>query len=259
MNIGILDSGLGGVFVLKHLYKKYPYHNYIYFGDTKHLPYGSKSRTQLKSYLHKIIPFLKEQGAERFVIACNTISSLLPEYIRELTQVPTVNVLEATVSNSVKVIQQHNINNVLLIGTEGTIRAKKYYNNIKDKLPNININDLATPEFVPIVEENRTLSRETYDIIAKYFGNFIDTELIILGCTHYEALVPVIKDFYSSHLKTPYFISSAETVALEYEDFFLGEKSELSLRIFISKKSSVFTENVKLLFPNCSVEVKDIF
>lgn len=259
MNIGILDSGLGGIFVLKHLSEKYPFHNYIYFGDTKHLPYGSKSPQQLKSYLDRIIPFLKEKGAEAFVIACNTISSLLPDYVKKITQAPTVNVLEATVLNSVKTIKEYNLSEVLLIGTEGTIKAKKYYNAIKKKLPEVNIYDIATPEFVPIVEENRIYERETYSIINKYFGKFPEVEMIILGCTHYEALIPVIHSFYESLQKKPIMISSAKTVGEEYQDFFLKDKSEFSIQIYISKEFPTFVKNTNILLPGYDVEVIDIF
>ncbi len=191
--IGVFDSGIGGLTVLKELLAHLPHESFVYFGDTARVPYGTKSAESVKRFTRESMHLLLDRGVKMIVIACNTASSeVLPEFESEFT-VPIVGVIEPGVRAAVAATKRHRIG---VIGTPGTIRSGAYQSKIKAKLPDAVVVPQACPLFVPLVEEGwidtpvtRLVAREYLKV---YESSNIDA--LVLGCTHYPLLKPVIAD-----------------------------------------------------------------
>ncbi len=188
MKVGVFDSGIGGLTVLNRLINDYPNNEYIYFGDTFNLPYGTKSLDDLRNYADKIIEFLISEGAEIIVIACGTISSNLYEELREKFDIPIIDVLTPTV----RYIKENNLDNVGIFATPMTIKSGAFDGVVGSSI--------SCPLFVPLIESGKINSKECSDAVISYLNELGDCEYIILGCTHYPLLMDVISKYTNSKL-----------------------------------------------------------
>lgn len=187
MRIGVFDSGVGGLTVLKSLYDKYPNNEYTYIADSKHLPYGEKTKEELFNYASSIIDYFISQNIKLIVIGCNTIcSTVYKELENKYKDITFIGVIDATVDLFLK----SNKKNVLVIATTNTIKSNKYETKIKDKNNNIIVHNLATPNLVPLIENDLDTTEEINNILS----NYKDIDSIILGCTHYKLIEDKIPD-----------------------------------------------------------------
>lgn len=188
--IGVFDSGLGGLTVVKEIFKQLPGYGVVYFGDTARYPYGVKSKATVERFSLENAYFLLEKGAKVIVVACNTASALATETLRKELDVPVFEVVSPAVDHAVSVTQ----GNVGVIGTRGTVRSGAYKELVALADPEIAVHAQACPLFVPLVEEGWHDTPETRSIAASYLASLqqeqVDT--LILGCTHYPFLKPVI-------------------------------------------------------------------
>ncbi len=191
--IGVFDSGLGGLTVLKEIMKILPNENIVYFGDTARVPYGSRSKETVIKYTFQAINFLISKNVKAIVIACNTATARSLIEANEKYDLPILGVIEAGAKTAVESTR----NNVVgVIGTDGTIRSKAYNKEIGKINENIKIVDKACPLFVPIVEEGwsntdiATLTAKRY--LEELMSEGIDS--LVLGCTHYPLLKKTIGD-----------------------------------------------------------------
>ena len=182
MRIGVFDSGLGGVNVLKSLIKKYPNNEYIYFGDTKNLPYGNKSKEELMHLASNAIDFLLTKNVDIIIIACGTISSNCYHELKEKYHLPIYDIISPTI----KYLENSKWDKIGVIGTSKTIES-----NIFD-LSNKKVLMKATPNLVPIIENNHVL--ENKEEIINDLMCFKDYDVLVLGCTHYPVLKDIIED-----------------------------------------------------------------
>ena len=181
MRIGVFDSGVGGLTVLKSLCDKYPNNEYTYIADSKHLPYGEKTKEELFSYASSIIDYFISQDIKLVVIGCNTIcSTVYKDLENKYKDITFIGVIDATIDLFLK----SNKKNVLVIATTNTIKSNKYETRIKDKNNNIIVHSLATPRLVPLIENDLDTSIEINNILS----NYKDIDSIILGCTHYKLI-----------------------------------------------------------------------
>ncbi len=182
MRIGVFDSGIGGVNVLSCLIKKYPYNEYIYFGDTKNLPYGDKTKKELFKLASSAIEFLISQKVEIIIIACGTISSTCYYKLKKKYDIPIYDIISPTISY----LKESTYQKIGVIGTKRTIESNIF--NINKK----NIIMHETPSFVPIIENN-LIEDKKKDIIdeLKLFEN---VDILVLGCTHYPLLKKTIEE-----------------------------------------------------------------
>ena len=191
--IGVFDSGFGGLTVLKALLEAIPDADYLYFGDTARLPYGSKSVETVAKYACEAARFLEQQGAGLLVIACNTATALALDQIRQAASVKVVGVIEpgaqqaATMSSTAKVV---------VIGTEATIGSHAYRNALAKY--DVESREKACPLLVPLVEEGWTKREVTEEIARIYLteafaDGFSSADMLLLGCTHYPLLKPVLQ------------------------------------------------------------------
>jgi len=146
MKIGVFDSGIGGLTVLKEVIKKYPNADYIYFGDTLNLPYGEKTKEQLFEYTSKIIEFLISQKVDKIIIACGTICSNVYDKIKDIYPIEIINIIEHTITK----IKKDNISSLAVIATNKTIESHLFKNN----LPNIQVTEIACTKFFPFIEND---------------------------------------------------------------------------------------------------------
>jgi len=178
--IGVFDSGLGGLSILNSLTHNFPNESFVYVADTCNLPYGDKTHNQLHNILEKNLNFFHD--AKAIVIACNTLSSILP--IRQI-KIPTINIISSLIDTLIT--DYSHIKNIGILATTFTSNSKIYNTTIQDLNSNINIYTTAAPLLVPIIE---SLSHESLDIILKDYLDFFSKDIkgLILACTHYNLL-----------------------------------------------------------------------
>ncbi len=187
--IGVFDSGVGGLTILRELLKFLPHESVIYLGDTARVPYGTKSRSTVLKFTTQAIEFFATKGIKMLLIACNTSSSLALPELKDGFDFPIYGVIEPGVREALKVTRTGRIG---VIGTRATIASNIYERKLKALNPNLEVFSFPCPLFVPLVEEGWIDDPITYKVAQRYLDNLkkesVDT--LILGCTHY----PLIKD-----------------------------------------------------------------
>jgi len=222
--IGVFDSGVGGLTVVKEIFKYLPEYQVIYFGDTARLPYGTKGADFVRRYSEKITRWLLNKGAGIIVIACNTSSAWAADSLKkEFPNFPIFEMIGPAVKEAVKKTKNKRIG---IIGTPGTIKSDVYQQKLLKADSSLKIFSQACPLFVPLVEEGLLDDKITVEIIKKYLEplkeNKIDT--LILGCTHYPLLKTVIEKTIDSGIKV---INPAESLAKEVKEY-LGKNPAIA-------------------------------
>lgn len=192
-SIGIFDSGVGGLTVLREIMQVLPQEDTLYFGDTARVPYGTKSPETVTQYSGEIASFLVKRDIKLLVVACNTASAVaLPTLKRQLS-IPVVGVIEPGARRAVEVTRSGRIG---VIGTAGTIRSSAYTRAIKRLKPDAEVLTRACPLFVPLAEEGWTDNQVARLTAQVYLQELKDAavDTLVLGCTHYPLLKPVIAD-----------------------------------------------------------------
>ena len=191
--IGVFDSGVGGLTVVKEIIGNLPNEKIIYFGDTARVPYGNKSPETIIRYSKQIANFLISQNVKAIVIACNTASALALDAVAETVDIPVIGVVRPGTEAAVKATANRRIG---VIGTEGTVKSGIYDRYIQEKAPDAVVFDKACPLFVNLVEEGMIDDPVTVIMIHRYLDELIkerDIDTLILGCTHYPLLQEVIR------------------------------------------------------------------
>lgn len=188
-SIGVFDSGLGGLTVVQALHNLLPHENITYFGDTAHLPFGSKSHDAICRYTLAGARFLSEQKIKLLVIACHTACSLAFETLNGLFPFPVLGVIEPSIDD---LQHEAGLKKIAILGTQATISSGVYQQKIHQYLPEVSVIGIACPLFVPLVEEGYIDHPVTSLIIREYIKPIHDQAIgtILLGCTHY----PLLKD-----------------------------------------------------------------
>ncbi|MBF6569687.1 MAG: glutamate racemase [Candidatus Binataceae bacterium] len=188
--IGVFDSGIGGLTVLKELAELLPREDFIYLGDTARLPYGTKSNEVIIRYSRENAEFLLAKGIKLLVIACNTASAVAMDEIATETMVPVIGVIEPGAQSAVKISKSGKIG---VIGTEATIASGAYTRMIQRLRPKAEIYTRACPLLVPLVEEGWIDNQIAEQTVSHYLGSLKDSgiDTLLLGCTHYPLLRPL--------------------------------------------------------------------
>lgn len=190
-SIGVFDSGLGGLTVLKEITSILPSENIVYFGDTARVPYGSRSKETVIKYTFQAINFLISKGVKAIVIACNTATARSLKLAQEKYDIPIIGVIEAGARTATYTTRNKVVG---VIGTEGTINSKAYESEINKLDDEIKIIGKACPLFVPIVEEGWANTEVAELTAKKYLQDLQDSHIdsLVLGCTHYPLLKKTI-------------------------------------------------------------------
>jgi len=191
--IGIFDSGIGGLTVLREILKLMPLEDMIYLGDTARVPYGIRSSDTVTKYAVEDTEFLLDREIKLIVVACNTVSAISLDTLKKKTGVPVIGVLLPGAEAAVRGTENKRIG---VIGTETTIHSNAYHRALTSLDPEVKVIGAACPLFVPLVEEGWTDGEITRKVAIRYLGRLkqsnIDT--LVLGCTHYPLLKGVIKE-----------------------------------------------------------------
>jgi len=212
--IGVFDSGIGGLTVVRALMERLPFENIVYFGDTARVPYGIKSVETINRYALQITEFLLKKDVKMLIVACNTMAAVAYQAILDLSPVPVLEVIGAGAGNAAAQTQNKTIG---VIGTPATINSNAYARAIHLLDHDIRIFSQACPLFVPLVEEgwldHEATRLAALEYLKPVLAEGIDT--LVLGCTHYPLLKPLLSDIVgpSVHL-----IDSAEAMAQQAAD-----------------------------------------
>ncbi|MFZ5572039.1 MAG: glutamate racemase [Thermodesulfobacteriota bacterium] len=248
--IGIFDSGIGGLTVVKAIMEQLPEYDLVYFGDTARTPYGSKSGDTVAGYAVENTDFLLGQGARIIVVACNSASSVAMDRLHGSYDGPIFEVITPAVETAVAASSTRRIG---VIGTRATVNSGIYPREIQKAAPGAAVFSAACPLLVPLVEEGWLKKPETRMIVKKYLLPLkvrqIDT--LILGCTHYPLLKPIIQTKIGKRVKI---IDSSIAVAAKVRQFMAthpeiaaGMKKNGASRFFVSDVTSQFEKIARLL------------
>jgi glutamate racemase len=191
--IGIFDSGLGGLTVVREVMRQLPNERIIYFGDTARLPYGPKSPDTVRRYSHEISAYLTSQDVKAVIVACNTATAHALPMLREEIRVPVIGVVDPGARAAVAASRRQELG---VIGTAGTIGSGAYERAIRALAPGAHIVARACPLFVPLVEEG-WVDRDATRLIAREYLQPLKeagVDTVVLGCTHYPLLKPVLAE-----------------------------------------------------------------
>jgi len=237
--IGIFDSGIGGLTVVRAVMDQLPGYDIVYFGDTARTPYGNKSSRTVVDYSLQNIQFLLDQGAKLVVMACNTASSVATETVQAQFDLPIYEVITPAVNQSLAMSKKKAIG---VIGTRATISSGVYERKIHEKVPDARVFSSPCPLLVPLVEEGWLKKPETRMIVKKYLHPLkirqIDT--LILGCTHYPLLKPIIAHKIGNKVSI---IDSSMALAGEIRDF-LNEHPEIDRELSKTGHSEFFVSDI---------------
>ena len=208
--IGVFDSGFGGLTVLKALLELVPAADYAYFGDTARLPYGSKSVETVARYAVEAAHFLQSQSAQMLVIACNTATALALDRITAASRVPVLGVVEPGAESAASATKNRKI---VVIGTEATVSSHAYHKALEKR--GLAAREKACPLLVPLVEEGWVEHAVTEQVAKIYLAEaftdgFRDSDTLVLACTHYPLLKPLLHRIAPGHVTI---VDSAESTA----------------------------------------------
>lgn len=208
--IGVFDSGLGGLTVLKELQREMPEEDFYIFGDTKNMPYGIRPGDEIEELTFSAFEKLKEKGLKAFVIACNTATVYGLDKVKSSTQMPVVGVIEPGVMEAL----DNDLEKVLVLATEATIKSGLIQKLLKEQKPSIEVEGIGAPEMVLAVEKGLANTEEARKIVYSYLDQAsIDPDGVMLSCTHFPALENFIVDYYKEKGKDIKIINPARKCA----------------------------------------------
>ena len=244
--IGIFDSGIGGITVLKQVKAILPNERYIYLGDTKYFPYGEKSKEEIIKFTRYNIQRLIEENVKMVIIACGTATSQALDVVKEEFDIPIIGIIEPTA----KYIAKLNLNKIGIIATTGTIRSGAWERSIKEKSPNIQVVNKACPLLAGIAEQGLAESKESLDAIHKYMQIFKDNQVttIVLGCTHYPIYDKIIKkefEYEVNLINTGYSVANDIKKYLEEHNGLGNSKKEEKVKFILTEDVENFYKKVE--------------
>ena len=256
--IGIFDSGVGGLTVAKEIKRLLPNENLIYFGDTKHLPYGEKSKEAITGYSKEITQFLLDKNCKAIVIACNTATANALSEVMELVnkQVPVIDVINPVAEK----VSYEIHNNIGVIATKATVNSGLYKKSIRKHNKFIKVDELATPLLVPAIEEGFKNHPITHAIIYNYLSNskLKNIETLILGCTHYPLLIDEIKQYYGNRVRvidSPNIVANQLKMILDQHHLLNSNNPKPEYKFYLSDITKNF-EKISKKFFGKSIELE---
>ncbi len=251
--IGIFDSGVGGLSVLKKLAKEMPFEEYIYFGDTARVPYGEKTPEQLYSFVKDILDFFKSKNTKAVLMACNTSSAIVLEKIKNEYDFLILGLIEPTA----KYIAGIEADNIGLMATSATVKSDAYAKAIHKLAPDKEVISVPCKGLVEIVEADMVHSNESKNLTKSYLKPLLDknSQKLILGCTHYPFLIPVIDE-----------ITERPEMLIDPADFLVKEaytqlaarnllktKGLGEIQYYVSSNPQGFLRTGRKFYPDCKL------
>lgn len=249
--IGVFDSGVGGLTVVREIIRQIPDERVIYFGDTARVPYGTKSKDTIIRYSRQIIRFLRTQDVKAIVIACNTASAYALETVQKECDIPMIGVINAGAYMAAKTTKNGKIG---VIGTEGTINSGIYSETIRQWNSDAEVFGKACPLFVPLVEEGLLHDSVTDEIASRYMGDlkgkYIDT--LVLGCTHYPLIRSTLRRIMGDNVQL---VNPAYETAIELRGLLEREGLSCSKDHMEGEKYQFFVSDLAEKFKNFATAI----
>jgi len=233
MKIGVFDSGIGGLTVVKSLLEHQLFEEIIYYGDTARVPYGIKDKTTIIRYAIEAVEYFKNFPLDLIIVACNTVSAYALDEMRENAICPVIGVVEAGVMATANSLKNKD-SNILILGTKATVNSKAYETGLQDN-GFTKLEAKATGLFVPLVEEEIFSGSILDETFKHYFKNIKQTpNAVILGCTHFPLLSTELQKYFGKSTKL---IHSGEAIVQHLEEKFNFEKkyTTTNLQFFASE------------------------
>ena len=237
--IGLFDSGVGGLTVLREMYRQMPTESLLYFADSARLPYGTRSQAEILDFVREILDWMCTQDVKMIIMACNTSSALALEAVRKEYDIPILGVILSGAKAAVKVGRR-----IGVISTPATAKSHAYRQAIEEIDPQTKVWEIPCPKFVHIIEQNQLYTSNTKDVAIEYLTPLLDNNIdtLIYGCTHYRHLEKTICSLLPTSVKI---IDPAEhiVVAAEKELSLLGlrnNKYPLPTRFYVSGSTMQF-------------------
>jgi len=232
MKVGVFDSGIGGLTVVKSLLQHQLFQEIVYFGDTARVPYGIKDKNTVIRYAIEAVEFFKNFELDLIIVACNTVSAYALNEMRENSTCPVIGVVEAGVQAASNAIKNKDVN-ILILGTKATINSKAYEIGLKTQGFN-NLQAKATSLFVPIVEEEIYDGAILQESFKHYFKDIKNPHAIILGCTHFPLISEALQKYFT---KDTVLIHSGDAIVeqLESEFTFTKKYNNPTIKFFASE------------------------
>ncbi len=204
--IGVFDSGVGGLTVLRKLYRYLPQESILYFADTLRLPYGTRSREEIILFVRQILDWMQSQGVKMVIMACNTSSALALETVQSEYDFPILGLIHPGAKGAVKIGKR-----IGIISTMATAKSNAYKDAIAEINPQVKVWQVGCPEFVPLIEQNRIYDPYTQKVAREYLQPLMEANIdtLIYGCTHYPHLKAVLCEILPSSVQ---FIDPADYV-----------------------------------------------
>jgi len=239
MKVGVFDSGIGGLTVVKSLLEHQLFEEIIYFGDTARVPYGSKDKNTIIRYGIEAVEFFKNFDLDMIIVACNSVSAYALDDMNEAASCPVIGVVEAGVLATANALEDKD-STVLILGTHATINSKAY----EDGLEALDFHSLqakATPLFVPLVEEEILSGEILSATLTHYFKNIKTPDAVILGCTHFPLLSPVLSEYFGEKTQL---IHSGDAIVehLQNKFDFYKQYASPTLKFFASENPEALRE-----------------
>ena len=260
--IGVFDSGVGGLTVVKEMMRALPAESIIYYGDTARVPYGSKSADTITAYSRQIARFLMSQEVKAIVVACNTASALALETIKADFDVPFVGVVKPGAKMAAQATRNKRIG---IIATEGTISSGIYEKFLKDTSPEVEVFGKACPLFVPLVEEGWLNDAVTRQVVERYLAELKEKQVdtLVLGCTHYPLLRRVIGEVMGEQvtLVNPAYETARELKYVLEDNHILRDTEGAqppSHKFYVSDGAEKFRRFANTILPCGHLEVEDV-
>lgn len=242
--IGVIDSGVGGLTVAKEIMRQLPHEKILYLGDTARCPYGPRTTREVKKFTWEMTMFLLKKKIKMLVIACNTATAAALDEIQRELSIPVIGVINPGARAAIKKTKNYRVG---IIGTIGTVKSGAYERALKSLNSRLFVKSLACPKFVPLVESGEYSGLVAKKIVEESLKPLLDQNLdtLILGCTHYPLLGPLIKDFMGSGVNV---ISSGDETAreisaiLEFNHILSSYKDEPAHEFYTTGSKVIFSK-----------------
>lgn len=251
--IGMFDSGVGGLTVLKEFVNKYPNEKFIYLGDTKRFPYGSKTKETIIELTKNGIEYLISKNVKLIIIACGTATSQALNVVKDCYDIPIIGIINDTINY----IKNKAYKNIGLIATTGTIRSNGWQDRIYEAIPDANISSMACPLLAPMAEEGWTENELARITIKEYLKDFKDIDCLILGCTHYPLFTKFIREELGDNvdiINTGIVLSNSLSNEIFTKNY--NNDSNINYEIYLTDTETNFVDVASKLLKNDNV--KDI-
>lgn len=234
--IGIFDSGVGGITVLKEIIKLLPNENILYYGDSKNAPYGEKSQEEIQKLSEDVTKFLIKEGCSVIVIACNTATAGALEYLRGKYPVHIIGVIDGGAKTALDISKNKKIN---IISTPFTAKSQAYMKKIREFSKEAQIYQEGCPTLCPMIEDG--WKQENNEILEKHLNNLSkDADTLILGCTHYPLIIEEIEKYFSGNIVEPSYETAMELKKYMEKEGKLGKgKGEIAFYISGDKEKFI--------------------